>query len=190
MQPDPPTQPTPPPVVSCDFVFEDATSIRQVCQGRTVDATLAVENAARGQFVLTLFIPGTSLQALQLAAPEGFVAPKILKRVTPREEADQLEIHFAHNPRRAGGFSCRLEKPAMTLRVTFPLTRLETPGAGQRPRPHGDRPSMSHEPGMTVEFMPDLPPLPPEPMTAVMQPAMDPPPPMVMTGGDLPPDPE
>ncbi len=189
MQPDPPTQPDPAPVVSCDFVFEAATSIRQVCQGRTVDATLAVENAARGLFVLTLFIPGTSLQALQLAAPEGHVAPKVLKRVTPREEADQLELHFLHNPRRAGGFSCRLEKPAMTLRVTFPLTQLD-PGAGARPRPHGDRPAMSPEPGMTGEFIPDLPPLPPDPMTAVMQPPMDPPPTMGMTGGDLPPDPE
>ena len=182
------------PVVSCDFSFESAISIRQVCQGRTVDVTLGVENVARGQFILKIFIPGTSLQTLNIKGIEGGTTPKILKRVTPREESDQLEIHFQYSPRKPGGFTCILESPALTMKVAFPLTEL---GSGSN-RPHsgnGAKPPMNPTTAMpaemTGEFIPDLPALPPDPMPApAMQPGMTTPPWLGMVEPSLPPDPE
>jgi len=192
MQPalDPPMNAEPPSVVSCDFSFVGAVSIRQVCQGRTVDVSLAVENVTRGQYILTIFIPGTSLQTLNIKGTPGGTTPKILKRVTPREEADQLEIHFQYFIHKPGGFTCVLENPQLTMKIAFPLTELGAHGGGSRPHPHtNDRSPMT--PGMTNEFIPDLPPLPEDPMPPVtMQPVMDTPPAMTMTGNDLPPDPE
>jgi len=193
---DPPMTVDPPPVVSCDFSFESAVSIRQVCQGRTVDVALAVENISRGQFILTIFIPGTSLQTLKIKSLDARAMPKILKRVTPREESDQLEIHFQYSPRKPGGFTFVLESPSLTMKVAFPLTDLGSSAGYNRPHPvQNDKPVMNPTtttpPVMTGEFIPDLPPLPPDPMPPpVMQPAMDPPPVMGMTGIDLPPDPE